>query len=222
MIENVLADLHCHTVHSKDCLMRPERLVEVARQRGLDRLAITDHNRIEGALEAEALDPELIVVGEEVWTTKGELLGYYLSEQVPANLEPMEAIERLRAQGAVISVSHPLDSMRGGAWDEDDLREILPYVDAIEVFNARSLTRAPNERARKLAEAMRLPGTAGSDSHAYLEVGRTRLRLPAFHDAESMREALERSEVIGRLSSPLVHFLSRYASLRKRIIPSRT
>lgn len=200
--------------------MRPEKLLQAARERGLDRLAITDHNSIDGALEAHALDPERIIVGEEVWTTKGELLGYYLNELVPAHLEPLEAIERLRAQGAVISVSHPLDPMRGGAWDEEDLREVLPHVDAIEVFNARSMTRAANNRALKLAQAMQLPGTAGSDSHAYLEVGRTRLRLPAFHDAESMRDALERAEVLGQLSSPLVHFLSRWASLRKRLFPT--
>lgn len=219
MPELLLADLHCHTYRSKDCLMQPERLVAVARQRGLDRLAITDHNRIEGALEAHALDPDRIIVGEEIFTNKGELLGYYMSELVPARLEPMEAIERLRAQGAVISVSHPLDPMRGGAWEEADLREILPYVDAIEVFNARSLTQAANDRALALAREAGLPGTAGSDSHAYLEVGRTRLRLPHFHDAAGLRAALQQAEVIGRLSSPLVHFFSRYASLHKRFLP---
>ncbi len=219
MTDRITADLHCHTYRSKDCLMRPERLLAIARERGIDRLAITDHNNIEGALEAHSMDPDRIIVGEEVWTTQGELLGYYLTEPVPAHLEPMETIELLRAQGAVISVSHPLDPMRGGAWKEPELRAILPFVDAIEVFNARSVTRAANQRAASLAQENGLAGTAGSDSHAYLEVGRTRLRLPAFSDAEGMRAALQEAEVLGRLSSPFVHFFSRWAVIRKRYFP---
>lgn len=219
MTDRIIADLHCHTYRSGDCLMRPERLLAVARRRGIDRLAVTDHNNLEGALEAHSMDPDRIIVGEEIWTTQGELLGYYLTEPVPAKLSPMETIERLRAQGAVISVSHPLDPMRGGAWDEAELREILPYVDAVEVFNARGFIRAANRRAAELAREFGLPGTAGSDSHAYLEVGRTRLRLPAFTDAEGMRAALQEAEVLGRLSSPFVHFFSRWAAFRKRYFP---
>lgn len=220
MTELITADLHCHTYRSKDSLMRPERILAVARQRGIDRLAITDHSQIEGAIEAHSMDPDRIIIGEEVFTTKGELLAYYVTELVPPRLEPKAAIERLKAQGAVISVPHPLDPMRGGSWDEADLREILPLVDAIEVFNARTVTKSANQRALELAQEVGLPGTAGSDSHAYLEIGRTRLRLPAFNDAESMRMALQQAEVLGRLSSPFVHFFSRYAKLRKRYFPA--
>jgi predicted metal-dependent phosphoesterase TrpH len=220
-MEIVSADLHCHTYRSKDCLMRPERLLATARRAGIDRLAITDHSQIEGAREAHALDPQRVIVGEEVYTTRGELLAYYVKELVPSGLEPLEAIRRLKDQGAVISVAHPLDPLRGGAWDEQHLREILPHVDAIEVFNARSIGRSANQRASELAGALGLPGTAGSDAHAYLEVGRARLRLPAFDDAESFRAALSQAEVIGRLSSPLVHFFSRYATWRKRLFPLR-
>lgn len=220
-METVTADLHCHTYRSKDCLMRPERLLAAARKAGIDRLAITDHSQIEGALEAHSLDPTRVIVGEEVYTTQGELLAYYVKELVPRGLEPLEAIRRLKEQGAVISVAHPMDPMRGGAWEEHSLREILPHLDAIEVFNARSIGAAANQRALKLAKAMGMPGTAGSDAHAYLEVGRAHLRLPPFDDAESFRRALGEAEVIGRRSSPLVHFFSRYATWRKRIFPIR-
>jgi hypothetical protein len=213
----IRVELHCHTYRSKDCLMRVDRLIATARRKGLQRLAITDHNQIEGAFEAHALDPELVIVGEEIFTTRGELLGYYMSELIPPGLEPLETIERMKAQGAVISVPHPLDSVRGGAWEEADLRAILPHVDAIEIFNARCIGGAANRRAADLARQMGLPGTAGSDAHSYLEVGTAGLRLPAFDDAPSMRQSLRQSEVIGRLSSPLVHFLSRYASLRKKL-----
>ena len=71
----IRVELHCHTYRSKDCLMRVDRLLATARRKGLQRLAITDHNQIEGAFEAYAMDPELVIVGEEIFTTRGELLG---------------------------------------------------------------------------------------------------------------------------------------------------
>ena len=216
-METIRIELHCHTYRSKDCLMRVDRLLETARRRGLQRLAITDHNQIEAAFEAHAMDPELVVIGEEIFTTRGEILGYYMKELIPPGLEPMETIERLKAQGAVINVPHPLDAIRGGAWREQDLREILPHLDAIEIFNARCMLADPNRRAQALAQEAGLPGTAGSDAHTYLEVGRATLRLPPFRDAAGMRVALKQAEVIGRLSSPLVHLFSRYASLRKKL-----
>ena len=197
--------------------MRPERLLETARRKGIERLAITDHSELVGAQETHALDPELVIVGEEVYTSQGELLAYYVTEWIPPGLEPMEAIGRLKDQGAVISVAHPLDPFRGGAWDEDELRKILPHVDALEIFNARCVDRAANQRARELAKVAGLLGTAGSDAHHYLEVGTAGLRLPAFGDADEMRAALKEAEVVGKLSSPLVHFFSRYATFRKRL-----
>ncbi|MGH2607416.1 MAG: PHP domain-containing protein, partial [Anaerolineales bacterium] len=103
MRPRLTVELHCHTHYSADGLMRPERLVEVCRRRGIDRVAITDHNTTLGALEAARHDPERVIVGEEILTTRGELLAYFVTEEVPAGLAPREAIARLREQDAVIS-----------------------------------------------------------------------------------------------------------------------
>lgn len=208
-------ELHCHTHWSKDSLMRPWRLLEVCRRRGIDRVAVTDHNAIAGALEAASLDPERVIVGEEIMTTQGELLAYYVREEIPIGLPPEEAITRLRDQGALISVSHPLDWMRSGSWSERDLRRILPLVDALEVHNARCWWDKPNRRAAALAAEAGLPGTAGSDAHAPGEVGRSGMHLPEFEDAASLRRALVKGEIIRRRLSPFVHLASRYAVWRK-------
>jgi hypothetical protein len=218
----LLAELHCHTCHSKDSLMIPRRLIETARRLGLERLAITDHNAFEGAREATRLDPELIIPGEEIMTTGGELLAYYVQELVPPGLSPERTIEILRQQGAVISVAHPFDGLRAGSWDEAHLRRILPLVDAVEVFNARVGSAAHNRRAAAFASAAGVPGTAGSDAHAYFEVGRTVIRLPSFQDADGLRAALPAAEVVGRRSPYWVHLFSRYAVWRKKAgwIPS--
>ncbi len=211
----ISVELHCHTCYSKDSLMLPGRLVDVARRRGLQRLAITDHNVFEGARHAASIDPELIIPAEEIMTTGGELLGYYVREFVPPGLSPQKTIEILRQQGALISVAHPFDTVRAGHWDESELRDLLPLVDALEVFNARVASSAQNHRAGVLAAAAGKLGTAGSDAHAYMEVGQTTMRLPDFHDAESLRAALAAGEVRGRRSPYWVHLLSRYAVWRK-------
>jgi len=197
--------------------MEPRRLLEACRRRGVDRIAITDHNTITGALEAAALDPERVIVGEEIQTTRGEILAYYLQEEVPPGLAPEETIARLRHQGAVISVSHPFDGLRAGAWGEADLQEIVPLVDAVEVFNARVWSDRANREAAAFALQAGVPGTAGSDAHAYLEIGRAGLRLPRFDDADGLRMALREAEVVGRRSTYLVHLLSRSASIVQRL-----
>jgi predicted metal-dependent phosphoesterase TrpH len=214
-VTQICVELHCHTCYSSDSLMLPVKILEVCRQRGIDKIAITDHNTIEGALRASELDPERVIVGEEIKTKHGELIAYFVQEEVPPGLEPEEAIERLRSQGALVSVSHPLDWMRDGAWSMDDLRSILSLVDALEVFNARSWCSRSNRRAAGLAVESELLGTAGSDAHSYAEIGRAIMRMPPFRNAEEMRHALAKAHIAGRRSTPIVHLASRYASVRK-------
>jgi predicted metal-dependent phosphoesterase TrpH len=194
--------------------MRPERLVEVCRRRGIDRVAITDHNTTAGAIEAASLDPERVIIGEEILTAQGELLAYFVTEEIPAGLQARQVIERLRRQDAVISVSHPFDRTRSGSWRAEDLQDILGLVDALEIFNARTLGDMPNRRAAALAAQAGLPGTAGSDAHVYWELGRTVLWLETFTDADGMRKGLRTAELRGRRSPALVHLVSRYATWR--------
>lgn len=210
-------ELHAHTFASPDCLMRPADIVRVCRARGLDRLAVTDHNTIHGALAVQALAPELVIVGEEIMTTQGELLAYFVREEVPAQLTPAETIARLKAQGAVISVSHPFDRLREGAWREADLLAILPLVDAIEVFNARCLFAEDNQRALAFAEAHGLRGTVGSDAHSLGELGMARLRVAAAGTPADLRAGLAAGERLMRRSSPLIHFTSTAAKFWKRV-----
>ncbi len=208
-------ETHCHSVFSPDSLNSLENLIAVARKRNITKLAITDHNTIEGALQASELDPDLVIVSEEILTTKGELLAFFVTETIPGGLDPMAAIERLKDQGAFISVSHPFDRLRHG-WELEDLEEITPYIDAIEIFNARSFTKGVNENARKYAVEKNLKGTVGSDAHTLSEVGTAILLLPEFSDANSLRIAMALTEINAEYSSPLVRFGSMYAKVKKK------
>ncbi|MEP7358906.1 MAG: PHP-associated domain-containing protein [Anaerolineales bacterium] len=210
-------ELHSHTEASGDCLMRPADIVRTCRRKGIHRLAVTDHNTIAGALAVRALAPELVIVSEEVMTTQGELLAYFLQETVPAGLTPTETIARLRAQGAAISVSHPFDRLRHGAWQTPDLAAILPLVDAIEVFNARCIYPEDNARALAFAAEHGLRGTVGSDAHSHLELGRAVLRVEAAGMPAELIAGFAAGQRVTRLSSPLIHFTSRAAKIWKRL-----
>lgn len=209
-------ELHCHTAASGDSLVKVRELIQTAKKRGIDRLAITDHNTLRGALIAKAIDPELIIVGEEILTTRGELLVFFVQEEIPKGLTPSEAIERLKKQNAFISVSHPFDQMRHG-WALGDLQEITPYIDAIEIFNARSFSPSINQAAKDYAREHKLLGTVGSDAHLLREVGKATQMVPNFSDAATLRNALTHSETVENYSSPFIRFGSTYAKIVKNV-----
>jgi predicted metal-dependent phosphoesterase TrpH len=211
-------EFHAHTIYSKDSLTTPEKLIRTCRRKNIDRVVVTDHNTITGALHCQELAPDLVIVGEEIMTTAGEILAFYVTEEIPPGLSPQETINRLRAQDAFISISHPFDNFRNGAWQHPELLAILPKIDAVETFNARCMFPWHNWKAAKFAQQHNLLGTHGSDAHAAFELGRGSLYLPPFEDAVSLKNSLAKAfspPLI--LSMPWVHFTSRYAVWNKKI-----
>jgi len=152
-------DFHCHTSASFDSLADPLKVVQVARSRGITHLAITDHDRIDGAVRARAaaLAGITVIVGEEVKTAAGDLICLFLEEAIPPGLSTAETIARARAQGALVGIPHPFDRYRGSMGTADDeIRALAGLVDWVEAFNARVVFREGNERAAAFAR------TAGS------------------------------------------------------------
>jgi predicted metal-dependent phosphoesterase TrpH len=211
-------EMHSHTLWSKDCITQFDHIIRLCEKRGIDRIAITDHNTADGALAIKKIAPELVIVGEEIMTTHGELLGYFMQETIPAGLPPRETIRRLRDQGAVISVSHPFDRLRKGAWKENDLLEIVEQVDAVEIFNARCMFAEDNVKALQFAKQHHLPGTIGSDAHIGVEYGTAYGKMRRFQDTpEDFLAALREANYSERLSSWLVHLGSKAAKWSKKL-----
>ena len=204
-------------MYSKDSLLPPRALVEACRRKGIDRVIVTDHDNIRGGLAARELDPEHVIVGEEIMTTRGEILAAFVTQEIPPRLSPPETIRRLRDQGAFISVSHPFDAWRSGGWDEPDLLEIAPLVDAIEIFNSRCVSSEFNQRALAFARQHDLAGTVGSDAHAAFELGRSVLLLEPFADADGLRRVIRSATARTLISPAWFHLVSRYAKVRKQI-----
>lgn len=209
-------DLHIHTRASHDCLSRVEDVLRVARERGLDRIAITDHNEIGGARAAHALDRERVIVGEEVKTAEGiDVTGLFLSERIPAKTKAVEVARAIRDQGGLVYIPHPFAGGKGAG--PRLLEELAPWIDVVEVFNARLHRPDLNRRAREWAAARDLPGGAGSDAHTLAEIGRGAAEVPPFDGPDGLLDALRAGRVKGAASGPHVHLFSTWAKLWKTV-----
>jgi len=208
-------DLHMHTRASADCLSEPSEVVRVAREAGLDRIAITDHNEIEGAFEAREIDPERVIVGEEVRTSEGlDLIGLFLVEHIPRGGTFREVAREIRRQGGVVYVPHPFDAHRGTT--EEFLDDARDCIDVVEGFNARIHEPARNRRAQNWAAANGFPVGAGSDAHTLGEIGQARVHARPFRGPEDFVAALSSGRIEGRSSSRLVHLASTWAKIAGR------
>ncbi|MGF1507018.1 MAG: PHP domain-containing protein [Anaerolineae bacterium] len=214
-------ELHSHTHYSHDSLTRLEDLHAIVQTHNIDKLAITDHNVVDAALELARLYPIWVIPGVEVMTTERELLGWYIKGEVPVGRSPEETIAALREQGALIGVAHPFDRYRRGAWKPEVLARIVDQVDVIEVFNARCLRDEDNAKALAFAREHNKLMAAGSDAHTRREYGRGLMNLPPFsNNAEGLRRALQSATFEGQRSSWDVHISSTYAKWVKRFVPS--
>lgn len=179
--DRAFIDLHCHTSASFDSLASPAAVVRAAAARGLTHLAITDHDRIDGALAARevlAASPDAapgltVIVGQEIRTASGDLIGVFLRDAIPPGLPALEAVAAVRAQGGLVGMAHPFDRFRGsvGRGEADATDELAAAVDWIEAWNARLVVGDGNARAAALALKTGKPGVAVSDSHTTLELG---------------------------------------------------
>jgi len=211
------ADLHSHTHYSRDSVTSPQAYVQRCLDKGINCVAVTEHNNIEGALAVRRIAPFKVIIAEEIKTSEGELTGLFLKEIVPPGLTPEETIERVKAQGGLVSLPHPFDRVRREPLRKRARERILSQLDVIEVFNCRTTFKGDNNRARRLAEELGLPMGAGSDAHSPWEIGGAYVEMPEFEGPDEFLEALRRGRIVGRRANPLVHLISTYAKIRWRL-----
>jgi predicted metal-dependent phosphoesterase TrpH len=212
----IRADLHSHTHFSPDSILSPKDLARRGREVGLGCIAVTDHNTVRGGLAVREIADFAVIVGEEVRSAEGEILGLFLTEDIPGGLSADETISRIKAQGGIVGVPHPFDSLRS-ALREDSLNKLVARIDFVEGLNSRIVFGVHNKRALEFARKHGLAVSAGSDAHSSREIGRAYVEMPPFDDPGEFVESLRAGRPAGRLSSPLIHLLSRYAVLRRRL-----
>lgn len=193
-------DLHIHSKYSYDSLLSPEKIIKVAKKKGLNGVAVTDHGTIKGGVETKKIsdDDFAVIVGSEIRTEYGDIVGLFLNEEIISNIL-MEVVEEIKSQGGLVVLAHPY---RTGIIFPEGL---MDRIDLIEAFNGRS-PKNLNKMAFELARKFEKPIGAGSDAHLSFEIGVGRTIL-----FSNVRKALARGEtkIEGNESNYyLVHGLS--------------
>ena len=210
-------DLHNHTRGSWDCLSDPEALLQRALDRGIHRIAITDHNRLGVALAMHEKYPDRVIPGEEVKTREGiDLIGFYIHTEIPKGTGAEEACRRIRADGGLVYLPHPFAPGKGGGGRFAE--ELAPSVDIVEVFNARLHPGRWNRPAEELARCHGKLRGAGSDAHTLREVGGAWVEVPAHENQpDALLQALAQGQVHGRTAPVWIHLASTWAKVRKTL-----
>jgi len=190
-------ELHCHSSASFDGHIDPSRLAQLALERRLTHLAITDHDTIEGALLARESAPQglFVIVGQEARTTEGDMIGLFLREPIASGLTPADTSRRIREQDGLVGLPHPFDVSRPsvglGAVRPEQLAWLARLADYVEIHNGRVRDPQANSRAADFARAYDLPGAAVSDAHTDQELGTAATVLDGpIHTAEDLLRGL--------------------------------
>lgn len=216
------ADFHSHSHYSMDSLLSPQTFINRCVARGVTCIAVTDHNEIEGAfvIRKLALDtnaPLKVLIGEEVKTSEGEIIGLFLREKIARDMSPEDTIRAIHEQGGLAVIPHPYDIFRRSVLTDEAIERVKRDVDAIEGFNCRNILSRHDEKARNLATEVEKPITLGTDSHSPWELGGAQLEIDDFGSPEDLLRVLRGGRIVGKRSVPVVHWLSTYAKIRWRL-----
>ena len=199
----VKADLHVHSEYSPDSSSKLSDIVEHCTLSGINCLAITDHNAIDGAIKLQKMAPFKVIIGEEILTSKGEIIGLFLTELIPPYLSPEETVSCIKGQGGLVLIPHPFDRyFRPAAIQRDVLESIVSDIDIIEVFNSHTVIRSDMKQALKFARKHNLLGSAGSDAHLVEEIGNAYIEMPDFSGPDQFKKSLARGRLKGQMASP--------------------
>jgi len=192
-------DLHLHSHYSHDGRSSLDELIQRAQECRLDRIALTDHNTVEGALNFLRIAPELAIVGEEIKTLEGEVIGLFITSRVPPFLTPEEAMDRIHEMGGLTYMPHPLDRHRAN-FRAERMVELANRIDVIESYNPWC-DAAANTAAARLAEELGKPQATGSDSHSAEELGRSWMEMEEYSSPDDFLEKLRDARHVVTASS---------------------
>jgi len=220
-VEQTRLDMHMHTEYSRDSRVLLADFAELARRAQLGAVCITDHDTIEGGLRLREMNTGLqVVVGEEITTADGELVGLYLERKIPPGHDAERTIAMIHEQGGLAYVPHPFSRNRRRHLRRTVLERLVPMIDIIEVFNAREVSSSSNVRAFEFARAHDLPGGVGSDAHRRAEIGRAYVDVAPFATPQELLVALREGKVTGTLSGIGIHVRT-WIDMGRKLIRTR-
>ena len=191
----MLVAIHVHTNHSACSESSVDGIAAYCRSHKIEAIGITDHNSVDGALELQEAAPDIkVIIGEEVSTRQGEVVGLFLKETIPASLDLRETCERIKEQGGLVYVPHPFDKFKVHRVRSNYLTSILDLVDIIEVFNGKISLNIYNARALAYAQRTGKTGAVGSDSHYIKSIGSALNVMEPFDSPQDFLEKLSHAQ----------------------------
>lgn len=209
-------DLHTHSTASPDGGISAQQYRQMLHNGVLDYIAITDHNRIDLALELHQELGDVIIVGEEIMTTEGEIVGLYLTKHIHPGLSPEETVAQIKSQGGLVYIPHPFETVRKGL-PATALEQIQDNVDIIEVCNGRALFQNRGSQAVVWGRLHHVAGAASSDAHGSVGVGRTYSELTAAPSAEYLVEQLQSATLHTQMARLRSLLYPKYHRLRRKL-----
>lgn len=202
---------HNHTEYSRDCRIPIATLEDICIKRGIEAIVITDHNEIKGAKQAVSLFRTVrVIVGEEIMTTEGEIVGIFLSQRIEPGLSLEKTIEEIHQQGGLVVVVHPFDRLRKHIVSGAVLSKYLKGIDIVEYFNARTVFSNDNKKARVFAQLYNKPIIAGNDAHTLGEIGLSVMDMPAFAGAQDFLMNVKQAVFVCRKAPLWVHIVTAF------------
>jgi predicted metal-dependent phosphoesterase TrpH len=207
-------DLHTHSTASPDGGISGDEYKQLLSNDTLECIAVTDHNTIDLALQLHEELGNQIIVGEEIETRHGEIIGLFLKETIPAGLELSEAISAIKAQGGLVYLPHPFETVRKGI-QKEALASVAQQIDIVEVYNGRAVAQNKGPEAVTWAHLNRIPGASSSDAHGIKGVGTAYTTVESIPTTENLVEQLKTAKLtterppIHSLLYPKMHRLRR-------------
>jgi predicted metal-dependent phosphoesterase TrpH len=212
-------DLHSHSIISPDGGITATQYEAILEKGTLDAIAITDHNQTRFAKELHKTLGDRIIVGEEIKTKQGEMVGLYLTKTIPSGLSAKETAKKIHEQGGLVLIPHPFETLRKGI-QKADLEKIHDDIDIIEVFNGRGRWRGKAHDATSFAKEYTIAGCANSDAHGYPGLGVTYSVISAKPERMTLRKLLEQGSLT-QTYAPIWTFLyPAYHRVKNRFIQS--
>lgn len=215
-------EVHTHTKYSKDSILGKLLYLIMLKLKEIDIIAITDHNTIKGGIEYKKFLEKYgikVIVGEEIFTTKGEIIGLFLNEEIPPNLSPVETIKKIKEQDGIVYIPHPYDEKRyKTVLAIDEIEKNIDNIDIIECHNGRNISKNYSFIQEKIANNYKKFKLVGSDAHIFLELGRNYNVIERFNSKDELLKNLKEAEFVKRDYIKISHQVTKVVKLLKLLI----
>jgi len=210
-------EFHIHTNYSACSNLSLPVLIKKAQHFNINAIVVCDHNTIKGAQKLAHTAPFKVIIGEEIETRDGEILGLFLKKNIPQGLSFKKAISRIRSQGGLVCLHHPFDRFRRKRLKPQIIEKSSKVFDLVEIFNGRTYYKADNRKAEIWAQKHNKKMIVGSDAHTALELGRTFLQMPDFANAEEFLANINQAEFTTFKAEPFVHLITFVEKIKSKI-----